>query len=123
VRGLPAWRARPDCDDEGCDIERARGRLWCRDHDPDRCIAQGSGSGKRAGRCRNRRARGLEVCARHQRSTCVVCRVRCRVVLDLCAPCLLELQRVEDRLIERVIVSRSAPLRVDPDLDEVDNAR
>ena len=62
----PAWRTRPDCAEPGCEIEQAYGRDYCRDHDPDLCTAELAARGQRSGRCRNRKARGLEVCRWHR---------------------------------------------------------
>lgn len=47
---------------------------------------------------------------------CVNCRQRRAVLLMLCGACLLELQRLEDSLMGRVIVSRLVPVSVDPDV-------
>lgn len=62
----PAWRTRPDCEHEGCEIEQTYGRKWCRDHDPDRCTAQLARSSHYKARCRNRKAKGLQVCKWHR---------------------------------------------------------
>ena len=59
------WKIRPDCLVEGCESERAVGRQWCRNCDPERCVHSDSIT-----RCRNRSAPGHHLCKMHRRVEC-----------------------------------------------------
>ena len=58
------WKVRPDCLVEGCAWERAVGRQWCRNCDPERCVHSDSTQ------CRNRSAPGHHLCQVHRRIEC-----------------------------------------------------